>query len=573
MKIGTRGSELALWQARHVRALLQQAAAIDAELVIIKTTGDKDLDTPFVGMTGKGFFTKEIEEALLAGQVDLAVHSLKDLQTDMPPGLMLAAIPERADRRDILLIRNIAFAADRPLRLKTGAKVGTSSARRVAQLRFLRPDLILEPLRGNVPTRIRKLREGQYDAILAASAGIDRLELPLDEFHVYRLSEALVVPAPGQGALGLQIRDNDSATREIVSKLDAPQLRQIVYLEREILRRLEGGCQLALGTAAEKTKYGYRLSAFLGVEQADRPRRLVVNGTDAERIIQATVNYLKELPQESVIPAPSVIPLNAGIHEPKMDSRVQGNDDGGGRVKVWITREPERAGAFVDSLSPERFEVTPVPVFAAIEAGDSQAQGRAIANLRSYSWIIFTSQTTVREFRRLLGLHGGQLPGTTRLAAIGRKTAKALEDVGWKADFVGDAADATSLAEQFAEINSGPIGRILFPCGRAANDDLEMGLATAGLSIDRLVCYDMLAHPDMPLVLNGLPDPNAIVFTSPQAARFLLAERPLAKATLTVSIGPATSEALLSLGSELVYEAFDRSLEGIAEVIDGLFAV
>ncbi len=124
MKIGTRGSDLALWQARHVRALLQQVCGIEAELVIIHTSGDKDLDTPFVGMTGKGFFTKEIEDALLAGQIDLAVHSLKDLQTVMPDGLTLAAVPERADRRDLLLIRNNAFAQDRFLRLKSGAKVG-----------------------------------------------------------------------------------------------------------------------------------------------------------------------------------------------------------------------------------------------------------------------------------------------------------------------------------------------------------------------------------------------------------------------------------------------------------------
>ena len=272
MKIGTRGSELALWQARRVRALLQQVAGVEAELVIIKTSGDKDPDTPLVGMTGKAFFTKEIEDALLAGEIDLAVHSLKDLQTVMPCGLMLGAVPERADRRDILLIRNEAFDSDRPLRLKTGARVGTSSARRVAQLRFHRPDLVVEPLRGNVPTRVRKLHEGQYDAILIATAGTDRLGLPLDEFRVYRLPESLIVPAPGQGALSVQIRESDAKTARVVAKLDSPTMREIVDLEREILSRLEGGCQLALGTAAERTPNGYRLAMFLGTDDADRPR-------------------------------------------------------------------------------------------------------------------------------------------------------------------------------------------------------------------------------------------------------------------------------------------------------------
>lgn len=545
MKIGTRGSDLALWQARHVRALLQQVAGVEAELVIIHTSGDKDLDTPFVGMTGKGFFTKEIEDALLAGQIDLAVHSLKDLQTVMPEGLMLGAVPDRADRRDILLIRNEAYASDRPLRLKTGAKVGTSSARRVAQLRFLRPDLNIEPLRGNVPTRVRKLSSGQYDAILAAAAGLDRLELPLAEFQVYRLPEALIVPAPAQGALGLQIRDSDGATKAVVAKLNSEQLREIVYLEREVLRRLEGGCQLALGTAAEKTAHGYRLMTFLGVDTGPDPKRVIINGSDAEDMILSAVAYVKNEPQNSAE----------------------------GQLQVWITREPERAAAFSDALDPKKFALTAVPVFAAVEAGDAQRQKQAIQNLATYDWVIFTSQITVREFNRLLGQYDGQWRGTTRRAAVGKKTARAMEELGWTADFTGDVADAAAMAEQFTQENQGKIGKMLFPCGQAAGNDLEAGLADTAGQMERLVCYDMISHPQMNSMIRGLPDPDVIVFTSPQAARFLLAERPLSKDTFAVSIGPATSEALLSLGCSMVYEAFDRSLEGTAEVTRGLFAL
>lgn len=544
MKIGTRGSDLALWQARHVRALLQEVCSIDAELVIIHTSGDKDLETPFVGMTGKGFFTKEIEDALLSGQIDLAVHSLKDLQTVMPEGLMLGAVPERADRRDILLIRKEAYASDRPLRIKTGAKVGTSSARRVAQLRFLRPDLVLEPLRGNVPTRVRKLREGKYDAILAASAGLDRLELPLDDFHVYRLPESLLIPAPAQGALGLQIREHDEVTKAAVAKLDSEALRGVVYLEREVLRRLEGGCQLALGTAAEKTEHGYRLATFLGNDSPDNPNRVVINGVNTEDMILAAVSYVKGQPQSSADGSPS----------------------------VWITREPERAGAFRDALDL-RFEVTAVPVFTAIEAGDPDHLKRAVQNLASYDWVMFTSQVTVREFHHLMNEHGVKWSNATRRAAVGKKTARAMGELGWKVDFVGDVADAVSLAEQFAQENKGQIGKVLFPCGMAAGNDLEAGLASSVAQMERLVCYDMIPHPQMTSVIRGLPDPDAIVFTSPQAARFLLNERPLSKDTLAVSIGPATSETLLSLGCPMVYEALDRSLEGTAEVTRGIFAL
>ncbi len=544
MKIGTRGSDLALWQARHVRALLQEVCGVEAELVIIHTSGDKDLETPFVGMTGKGFFTKEIEDALLSGQIDLAVHSLKDLQTVMPEGLMLGAVPERADRRDILLIRKEAFAADRPLRIKTGAKVGTSSARRVAQLRFLRPDLMLEPLRGNVPTRVRKLREEQYDAILAASAGLDRLELPLDEFHVYRLPESLLIPAPAQGALGLQIREHDEVTKAAVSKLDSEALRGIVYLEREVLRRLEGGCQLALGTAAEKTEHGYRLATFLGNDSPDNPKRIVINGVNTEDMILSAVAFVK--------------------------GEAQSNADG--QPSVWITREPERSGAFRDALDP-RVEVTAVPVFTAIEAGDPDQLKRAIQNLASYDWVMFTSQVTVREFHHLMNEYGVKWNNATRRAAVGKKTARAMGERGWKVDFVGDVADAVSLAEQFAQENKGQIGKVLFPCGLAAGNDLEAGLASSVAQMERLVCYDMIPHPQLTSVIRGLPDPDAIVFTSPQAARFLWKERPLSKDTLAVSIGPATSEALLSLGCSMVHEALDRSLEGTAEVTRGIFAL
>jgi uroporphyrinogen-III synthase len=180
---------------------------------------------------------------------------------------------------------------------------------------------------------------------------------------------------------------------------------------------------------------------------------------------------------------------------------------------------------------------------------------------------------TVREFHHLMDAYGIKWSGATRRAAVGKKTARAMGELGWKVDFVGDVADAVSLAEQFAQENKGRIGKVLFPCGEAAGNDLEAGLASTVESMERLVCYGMIPHPQMSSAIHGLPDPDAIVFTSPQAARFLLKERPLSKDTLAVSIGPATSEALLSLGCTMVYEALDRSLEGTAEVTRGIFAL
>ena len=209
IKIGTRGSELALWQANHVQSELKKLG-VSSELKIIKTQGDQIQDIGFDKMEGKGFFTKEIEEALLDKTVDLAVHSHKDLETNQPKGLIVASVSDRENPSELLIIRKDALNAKLMLSLKQNAVVGTSSARRKSQLLAFRDDIKLEDLRGNVPTRINKLREGNYDAIMIAAAGVYRLNIDLEEFHVEVLDPKEFVSAPAQGVLGLQIREEDS---------------------------------------------------------------------------------------------------------------------------------------------------------------------------------------------------------------------------------------------------------------------------------------------------------------------------------------------------------------------------
>ena len=234
MKIGTRGSQLALWQANWVRDRLA-ARGTHAEIEVIKTTGDADVDRPLHQLEGKGFFTKEIEEALLAERIDIAVHSLKDLPTALPPGLALAAIPVRHDPREALI--NGKSLLD----LAPGTRVGTSSLRRVAQVRFLRADLQVVPLRGNVPTRVRKVENHEgLDAALLAVAGLERLALGDKGSVVDPLD---VMPAPGQGALGIEIRGSDRATRKALEPLHDPASALAVTAERALLAALGGGCQ------------------------------------------------------------------------------------------------------------------------------------------------------------------------------------------------------------------------------------------------------------------------------------------------------------------------------------------
>lgn len=244
--IGSRGSDLALWQAHFVKGELEKLGH-NVSIKIIKTQGDQIQHLSFDKLEGKGFFTKEIETELLSGAVDLAVHSHKDLETNPPSGLMIGAVSDRANPSDILLIRKEVTDPAKKWSLNEGAVVGTSSARRKSQVLAYRPDIELKDLRGNVPTRINKLREGQYDAILLAKAGVDRLELDLSDFTVIVLDPSEFVPAPAQGVLGLQIRENDDVMSGILNNLNNKVVQQRIGLERKVLNMLEGGCQLPLG--------------------------------------------------------------------------------------------------------------------------------------------------------------------------------------------------------------------------------------------------------------------------------------------------------------------------------------
>ncbi len=244
--IGSRGSDLALWQANHVKGRLE-AAGHGATIKIISTQGDRIQHLSFDKMEGKGFFTKEIEAALLDDSIDLAVHSHKDLETTSPEGLIIAAVSERESPAELLLIRQDALDEEQPLGIKENPVIGTSSARRKSQLITFRDDLTIKDLRGNVPTRINKLREGQYDAIVLALAGVKRLELELSDLVTTTLDPTVFVPAPAQGVLGLQIRETDKELQKILATINDRAVQHQIGIERHVLKLLHGGCQMPLG--------------------------------------------------------------------------------------------------------------------------------------------------------------------------------------------------------------------------------------------------------------------------------------------------------------------------------------
>jgi hydroxymethylbilane synthase len=279
LTIGTRGSQLALWQTNWVKSrLLESNPGLDIHIQVISTKGDRVLDVslPKLGEQGKGLFTKELEDAIREHRIDLAVHSLKDLPTELPSGLEIGAICEREDVRDALVARTVKSLRELP----EHARIGTSSLRRQAQLRLVRPDLTIEPIRGNVDTRLRKLDEGQFDAIVLAVAGLHRLG------HAGRITEHLgedvMLPAVGQGALAIEIREHDKTTAEIVQKLNHETTNLACTAERALLKGLGGGCLVPIAAHARAEASTLTLTGLVASPDGTQVVRGVSSGSSTE---------------------------------------------------------------------------------------------------------------------------------------------------------------------------------------------------------------------------------------------------------------------------------------------------
>ncbi|NDC25766.1 MAG: hydroxymethylbilane synthase, partial [Proteobacteria bacterium] len=270
-RLGTRKSALAVAQAEHVQKLLKEAGCL-CEIIFIESEGDKNLNTPLyeIESMGPGLFTKQLEKALLENKIDLAVHSLKDLPTSQPESLKIAAITQRVAEQDCLIVSKSGLDESQELKLKHGARVGTSSLRRQAQLKAVRPDLTVVSLRGNVPTRIEAVKKGDFDAVVLAEAGLKRLGLSLPDLNTALLPVEKFVPAPGQGALAIEVRANcPKDLLEAICRLNNKDSEIATRIERTILKELEGGCTLPLGVYCRREGKSWKLNAFLGVPEGE----------------------------------------------------------------------------------------------------------------------------------------------------------------------------------------------------------------------------------------------------------------------------------------------------------------
>lgn len=291
LMIGTRGSKLALWQSEHIKARLEELTGLPVGLKVIKTTGDKVLDVPLAKVGGKGLFTKEIEVELLAGTVDLAVHSMKDVPTELPDGCVIAATPQRVDPRDVI-VAGEGIDLDS---LPSGARVGTSSLRRRSQLLALRPDVEIVDVRGNLDTRMRKAETGEVDAVILAAAGITRMGWA-DRITHY-IDPAQMVPAVGQGAIGVEIRADDAFMAEVCERLTDADTLTCVTAERVVMRRLEGGCQVPIGAYCRREGDRLVMDAFVGSLDGTTLLRHRLEGDVAEPVMlgEAMVDRLLDM--------------------------------------------------------------------------------------------------------------------------------------------------------------------------------------------------------------------------------------------------------------------------------------
>lgn len=545
LTIGSRGSQLALWQARYIETRLQ-ALGVSTRLEIIRTTGDKITDVPLAQVGGKGLFTKEIEEALLDGRIDLAVHSLKDLPTVLPDGLAIAAIPERESPFDALVGVPLAD-------LKPGARVGTSSLRRSAQLKRARPDLVIENIRGNLDTRLRKLDEGLYDAIVLAAAGLRRLgwgdriaELMAPEF---------MCPAVGQGALAIETLAHSEAY-EICGQLDDEPTRIAVTAERAVLAALGGGCQVPIGAHAEVAGGRVRLQAVIAHPEGSD----LVALTD-EASVENAAQLGKDLARRL---------LEGGGREFLRAAYGAALPLAGRRVVV--TRAADQASGLSDALRRMGAEVVELPVVAFAPPEDWSGVDSAIAALEEYDWLVFTSANGVRFFVERAKQTGASIGGLrAKVCTVGPATAAAAENLGLAVhlmphDFVGEA-----LVEALSK--EGIAGkRVLWARAAIAREAVPEALHKAGAQVDVAVVYQTIVPPELEQHARqvfGAASPDWVTFTSGSTVKNLVdavGVEALA-GVRCASIGPVTTAAAVRHGLTVAAEADPSTAEGLADAI------
>jgi hydroxymethylbilane synthase len=514
--IGSRGSDLALWQANFVLAGLRKIK-IDAEIKIIKTQGDKIQDLAFDKLEGKGFFTKEIEEALLNSEIDLAVHSHKDLPTDSPKGLIIAAVSEREDPSELLLINKKAVDEKQKFSLKQNALVGTSSSRRKSQILAWRPDVKVEDLRGNVPTRIRKLQDKKYDAILIANAGVSRLEIDLSGFHCQKLDPYEFIAAPAQGVLALQIREKDKELFTELQKLNSVEVAETISVERKILNLFDGGCQLPLGVYCEK------------IENEKGETSVRVRVAKAENSGSFPKYFYFESKKTVGLAEKIVKHINTPLSRSR--TRLPRRQEDGDKVTVFISRNEKNNDFFKRCLEANGYRVHAQALI--------EIKQVPIRKFVKTDWIFFSSKNAVNHFFE-------QKPDVdgTKFGAVGKATAEEIRKFGKRAEFIGNSGDTRMTGKKFSALVGNKT--VLFPQAKASMKTIQLQLPKKENVID-VVVYETIKNSEFRIPDSGF---DMLVFTSPSNVEAFFGKHKIAAELKVIAMGDATANALKKFGTK-----------------------
>ncbi len=520
--IGTRGSDLALWQANYVKDRLLESG-IEAEIKIIKTQGDSILNLRLDKLEGKGFFTKELEEELLSSKIDLAVHSHKDLPTQAPPGLIIAAVSSREDPSDVLLILKDCADIRQKLSIKFGGTVGTSSNRRKAQLLALRPDLEIEDLRGNVPTRIEKLRNEDYDAIMVAKAGVERLGIDLSEFFVKTIEPMEFIPAPAQGVLAIQIRENDTFLFEKLQSINDKHAAEEIAVERKVLNLFEGGCHMPLGCYCRNDEGNFQVWTSKAADAESFPDRLYIESETIEGLAEKIV--AKFSPERK-------FPQHVFISRKLADSSY---------LKKFLNKR--------DISIDARSLIRTVPSIHKLDP----------YILKNIDWVFFSSKNAIEHLFAL----EPHFTKRTKFGVLGRGSEEMLRHFGIVPHFSGEqeGIDTSDIAEKFAEAANDSM--VLFPGAKDSLRTVQKAMSPGTRIID-LPIYETVFEDNI--------EPSyadVLIFTSPSNVDAYFADNLLQPGQKVVCIGNSTGSRFDEMGVSYALPYSPDEI-GLAEAVFGL---
>ncbi len=520
--IGTRGSELALWQANFVKDRLADIG-VQAELKIIKTQGDIIQHLRLDKLEGKGFFTKELEEELLSGGIDLAVHSHKDLPTVNPPGLIIAAVSEREDPAELLIVHKDCVDISKRLSLKHNATIGTSSNRRKAQLLSLRPDLEFDDLRGNLQTRVQKLRDEKYDAIMLAKAGISRINMDLSDFHLEEIPPVELIPAPAQGVLAIQIRESDTELFDILQGIHNKEVAETIAVERKVLNMFDAGCHAPLGSYCRKKDGMYQSWTSIADTNEDFPDRVFLQAESTEGMAEKIfAKYSKDR---------------------KLPS------------SVFITRdlaENSYLGRYLKKHEIQIDDRSLIRIFPTINKLDSFILKRA-------DWIFFNSKNAIEHFFKL----EPWILKKTKIAVLGRGSEDTLRKYNRIADFSGDnlGIETEDIAKEFAKLVDGQT--VLIPRAEGSYMTIQKALTPETKVIDMPI-YETVIEEEV-----NKTNAEVMIFTSPSNVEAYFRENLADPDQKIICIGHSTAAAIEKLGLKYTLP-FTPDEIGLAEAIFGL---